>query len=223
MNKILPFIRLDFYTLKPYKISLLMLLVIAVIMTMAFQSLSLLCFYLMTCLVMVTSYPFSIGETNRLDTLYATLPLNRKNVVLGRYALVLFMEVVVSLLAVIASFTLSIFTAMEFAALEILFYLCIASFVFTLIVAIQYPVYFKIGYNKAKFVVYALLLIVFLSVILLSNLMPNTDLAKSGFDDLLQLFAINQFLIYIAPVAAGHLLLALSCLLSCKIYGKRDI
>ena len=223
MNKISSFVRLDFYTLKPYKMSLLVLLALAITMTIGFQSLTTLCFYLMMCLIMIMVYPFSIGEANRLDTLYATLSLKRRNIVVGRYVFALCMEILAVVLVLILSWGFSIFTTMEFIFPEILFYLCIASFLFSTIVSVQYPIYFKLGYNKAKFIAYVPLLLIFFGFILLPNMLRNSGITQMGFDDFLKLLMTYKLAAYAVPVAVGHLLLGLSCTLSCRLYERRDI
>lgn len=222
MNKILPFIRLDLYTLKPYRKSLLLIIAIAVVMTIVLKSLTLFCLYLMMFLILMMIYPFSIGETNRLDTLYATLSLRRRNIVVGRYVFALCMEIVVALVTLIFTLILSAVTGIEFIASDIFLYFCLASFAFSFIVSFQFPIYFKFGYNKAKFIALIPLYLVVFLVTILPNLIKDSSIGFS-FDSFILLFASHTIPAYGLTIIAGLLLLAASCGLSCRIYEKRDI
>lgn len=221
MNSVYPFVRLDFYTIKPYGKSMLLMLVLAVLMTALFKSLSTLCLYMMMCLIMIIVYPFSVGETNRLDTLYATLASSRRSVVVGRYVFAVCMEALAVLLAVGMSWGASLFTELAFVTDEIAFSLSVASFLFTLIASIQFPIYFKLGYNKAKLVAYMPMLLVFLGAVLIQNWTQGA--AEAQFEVFNQAFEANKLLSCAVPVLVGHAVLALSGALSCRIYGKRDI
>lgn len=220
MNKIAAFTRLDFYTLKPYRNSLLLLVAMAVVMTAAFRSVSTLTFYLMMSLTLVMMYPFSIGETGRLDTLYATLPLKRGDAVAGRYLFVLCMEAAVVLMILVLGWFFSAFAGMELIAEEMAFNLSVASCLFSTIVAFQYPFYFKLGYNKAKFFAMAPFLIFFLAVITLPNALKN---ASPGVDLDELLMSANSPALCAGLVLAGHALLALSYVISRKLYAGRDL
>lgn len=222
INMISSLIRMDFYLLKPYKKSLLVLLALAAGMTVGFESTAMLSSYLMFSLIMVTMYPFSIGETNRIDTLYATLPLKRRSVVVGRYVFALCLEVITILLAIALSFVFSFFTSFEFVFKENLLVLCVMSFALSFMVSVQFPIYFKLGYNKAKMIAYLPMLLIFFVVMVGSN-----SLKSSGLDidsaNILRIFDTYTLLIFILPVIAGLVLLAVSCYISCRLYEKREL
>lgn len=222
MNKTLSFVGLDFNLIKPYKISILFLLGLGIAMGFGFKSTSTLASYFMMSLMLIMSYPFSVGDKNGLDTLYGTLSLSRRTIVIGRYLFVLILEVTFAALALFCSWILSIVISAEFILINELFTLSLLSGAFSLIVAIQYPIYFKYGYNKAKIIALIPLFIVFLAVIQLPTLAKLFDW-NFTWDSLLTNIMGNPFLMYVVPIVAGLVLLVLSCSISCGIYAKRDI
>lgn len=222
MSKLISFVRLDFHTIKPYKNSILIIIILGIGMGFGFKSASTLSSYFMMFLMVIMSYPFSIGDKNGLDTLYGTLPLNKKNIVAGRYLFVLMLEIIFVFLALLCSFALSVVCNLEFILSQELLVLCLCSVVFSIVVAIQYPIYFKLGYNKAKFIALIPLLAVFLIVIQLPMLVKLFNLNFS-LEVLFANIAEKPLLMCLIFVATGLFVLAISCKISQKFYIKRDI
>jgi len=222
MSKIASFVHLDFYTLKPYKKSIILLIVIGLILGLTLKSLSVLPAIFMMWLVMYMSYPFSIAEKNGMDTLYATLPLRRRDIVIGRFAFVLLMEFITIAFVLLLSLLLSnLFPLpMEQSMGEALFSLCVLSAVFSLLVAIQYPLYFKLGYTKAKLFTY----IPFLLILMLIGFWSAEEFSIAvNWIAVWHVISANPFLMYGSPVTIGLILIGISCALSCRLYERRDI
>ena len=221
MNRTMSFVRLDFYALKPYKRSLLLLILIGLGMGAALRSLAVLSSIFMVGQVLVMAYPFAIGEKNSTDTLYATLSLRRTSVVKGRYAFVVLVELIGILVILLAAAVYSMLFVVDMMMQELLASICLLSFIASLTVAFQYPLYFKLGYTKAKIFTYIPLMLISVAIGVLPSLateMPNIDL-----NALLELASRNPLLLYAAPVLLGWALLAVSCAVSCRVYGKRDL
>ena len=221
MSKAISFVGLDIRSLKPYSKSLLLIIIMCFGMGVGFKSVNTLTSYFMMSLTLIISYPFSISETNGLETLYSTLALNRRTVVVGRYLFVLVLELISAALAVIGSWALSLQINAEFEIYEILVTLSMLSGVVSIIVAVQFPIYFKYGYRKARMLALAPLGVLALVGMQLPNLAELLNLTFS-WDSFFETLMSSNVMI-IAPVIFGLLLMALSCILSCGIYAKRDI
>jgi ABC-2 type transport system permease protein len=222
MNKTASFVRLDFCTLKPYIRSIYLLIAIGLIIGISSQSLSTLSAIIMMGLMIQMSYPFSIGEKNGMDTLYATLSLRRRNVVVGRYAFAFLTEFVAVIFIVLLSLLFSNMFSMNSSLSEILFPLCLLSFLFSLMVAVQYPIFFKLGYTKAKSFTYVPLLLIFMFIGLWPTIADKFTISVD-WAAVWEVVSANPPLMYGLPVGIGFLFLALSCAFSCRLYGKRDI
>ncbi|MDV0446579.1 hypothetical protein MsAg5_04240 [Methanosarcinaceae archaeon Ag5] len=220
MNKILSVARLDFYTIKPYQKSLFGMVLIWLVLFLVFRSIGMIAAILMISLTLFATYPFSIGERYGLDTLYSTLSVKRKHVVIGRYAFAFLIELIGTIVVLILA-VLPIFNAWEDITIsEFLVVICILYAICALVIAAQYPIFFKYGYTKSKLFAYLPLMLIFLAstsiplLIEFSNLDPAT---------LFDIAASNIYLIGIGFVVVGLVLQVLSCLLSCKLYEKRDL
>lgn len=171
---------------------------------------------------MYVSYPFAICEKNNLDALYPTLSISRATVVLGRYLFALAFDLCAALLGLAFSLvSLSVSQNMDEIFVALLTML--ATFIaVSLIEAIQLPIYFKLGYGKAKVMAYLPYVVFFLAVLAISKLMPEGGGLPQWASGLLGWITAN------APLAAllGGILwlggMILSYQTSLAYYKKRD-
>jgi len=99
------------------------------------------------------SYPFALGEKSNMDALYTTLSLGRRMVVTGRYLFALALDVCVVAAMSVLTMALTLAkgeAAWGAAALETLLAAAAIFAVTVVIQALQLPVYFKLGYARAK-------------------------------------------------------------------------
>jgi hypothetical protein len=112
--------------------------------------------------------PFSAGGENSLDVLYASLSIEKSNVVMGRYLFALIINALSALFGCIFSVGVSgmprtdTYNQSPFVipiTMIVMFLMC------GLIQAIQLPLFFKMGYKKARFFTYLPFVAVFLLII----------------------------------------------------------
>ena len=156
MNKLLSFVRLDFITVKPYLTvkNLLIFAAVAIFLTTMSGNISSGMGVGIMLGTMFISYPFAVGEKSNMDALYATLSLNRKTVVAGRYLFALAFNLCAILFSVVSALLGIVVSAVaghEAGTGEVLLVGILLAALFIIIQAIQLPFFFKMGYTKAKF------------------------------------------------------------------------
>ena len=175
MRNTLHQVRLDVISVHPYLTLKNVILLFAVPALLVFTTQSLEMPMMMTFLYcsMFATYPFMVGDKNGIDALYCTLPVRRRTVVAGRYlftlALLLFASVFILLLSGLASLLpgLSLFSPVFAGILA-------AMLVWMLLTnAITLPVYFKVGYSRAKFFSYLPFFIIPIAVAVIGALLPK--------------------------------------------------
>lgn len=222
MNKILSFIKLDMRLIKPYMKSVLILFCAGIFMGVMFKSGETLSSYFMVMLILIMSYPFAVIEKNNLNVLYGTLSMDRKTVVIGRYLFAFLFAAVGAVLAFFCSWILTAAFRQEFDIGVNIFTVCLTFALFSLVVGLQYPIYFKLGYCKAKAAALVPLFIVFgifLMIPTLSNLL-NWDISLSGMFESIIKYPTAMSIVFFF---GGLLLLGISCFVSFKLYQKKDI
>lgn len=179
------------------------------------------------CVVFCLSFsinPFAVEEKGELNKLYLTLPVKRKSIVAGRFALSLILLLCglvlgsailpLSNLVTLSKWYLSPEWYFTIIALSFLMYAVFNLFMF--------PILFRLGYHKGKFWGFYLPVgffgVLFGAYTAITSLPGNERLTIDFFE-----FASNHFLLItggLVLLAAG--LLLLSYVLSVKLYSNRD-
>ncbi|MCL2142182.1 MAG: ABC-2 transporter permease [Methanimicrococcus sp.] len=220
MNKALSFVRLDFLTVKSYlKNSLILFAVVALIVILSTGVSTIVVSVVMVFAALLAAYPFAIGEKNNIDALYPTLSINRRTVVLGRYLFALIVDICSGLFACLFAFAALTVMQKDFNAWESLAAILIIFLVYSGLQAVQLPIFFKLGYMKAKILAYLPFFGLFLLVFVFFNFLENSIKQVSV---LFEWFAANPIVtvIFVMVVWLGIMLLSYKASLS--FYSKRD-
>lgn len=224
MTKLKKAIHLDYITVKPYFTvkNLLIYSVMALFLTTMSDNIASGIGVGLMIATLFVSYPFALCEKSNLDAFYTTLSLNRKTVVLGRYLFTLLLNICAVLFSFILA-TAGLLTA-KVAGFSsgiggegYLESTLLLSAIFILIQAIQLPVFFKLGYTKAKIlsvVPFAVLMAGYMALMAMQNI--STGLANTL--EILLVSGLFIPLILIIMVA----IVIISYGLSVAFYKKRE-
>jgi ABC-type transport system involved in multi-copper enzyme maturation permease subunit len=168
-----------------------------------------------------TTYPFAVGDKNGIDTLYATLPIKKSDVVLGRYLFAVAWNFFIALIAIAVSLVLVTVTSMQMSNIEIVASVFAMFFVFTFIGAIQLPIYFKFGYAKAKFLAY-LPLAGFPAAVAVVTALPGEEKAIAWFTEMFLWVEANVYLAIAVAIVFWALIMVVSCGISYLCYRNRE-
>ncbi|MFT4143832.1 MAG: ABC-2 transporter permease [Mobilitalea sp.] len=223
MNKAFTFVRLDYFTVKPYLTlkNLIIFTIVAIIMMFnSNNSLSAIAI-LMVFAGLYVSYPFAVGEKNGIDALYITLSIQRSTVVVGRYLFALIINACAGLLAYVFAYLVSMVLNKDFNFVES-FVTTLALFsIFSIIQAIQIPIYFKLGYAKAKFFAYLPFVGLPLVVIILTNYLKE-KISLEQMNDIFVWMETNTFTAALIGVMIWLVIMLISLQTSLSFYNKRE-
>lgn len=175
-------------------------------------------------IVMVISAPvaglyFSVYEKNNLSKLYGVLPLGRLHVVLGRYLYALGFAIANATVSAILAIVVSRIARIGMSSLAFLTYLSGAFFLFSLFVALLFPLYCRFPYSKIS--VIANLPLYLLMVFAMLVLRRTNLLAQPG--QIIQYFTAHLYMIVVTGIGLGLVLLLISCPVSYLIYQRNDL
>ena len=111
-------------------------------------------------------YPFAVGDQSGIDSLYSILGISRKDVVRGRYAFLLVMNLVGIILGMSIYFILSIIFKTPIFLKEALLASASSMLVLSINQFIQYPILFKNGYFKSASFTFLPLMVIGLIAVL---------------------------------------------------------
>ena len=149
MPSIFRFFLLDCITAKPYfkPRNLIVFLVMAVVGYILMGSLGVV--FIMFIILNMSSYLFSAGKDG-LDCLYATLAIERKTVIAGRYLSSIILTALFLLSYFIVGLIISLIMGNDFSAAGFAFVVLLVFFSATFFSFITMPVLFKLGFKQGK-------------------------------------------------------------------------
>ena len=217
MNKALSFVRLDFITVKPYWKQLLVILGAPVFMTINTGGSTSGIVIAMMMGIMIFNFPFAIGSKNNIDALYIVLALNRNTVVLGRYLFTLAINIYLGAAANIITFIIRTVMQKGFDVWTHFIFTAIMILACSIVQAVQLPIFFKFGYEKARLAAYLPLFVIIPVAILIQNF-----ISQETMDRLFEWYAANQAITAVIAVVLWLSVVTISYLVSASCYKKRD-
>ena len=223
MNKTISFIKLDYITIKPYLTWRNLIIAVGLFLFMALSNKSL-PVAIGTVLIfgaLYMSFPFSVGEKNGIDSLYVTLSIDRAVVVSGRYLFALTLDLCAGVIAYVLAFVASMILKINFVFAEIGLMIIAIILVYSIIQAFQLPIYFKLGYTKAKFVAYFPFLGLSFGVVGVSSLIKNMGV-ETDLNSVPEWIGKNSSLFLFICIALWFAIIVISYRLSVAFYRKRE-
>lgn len=145
-------------------------------------------------------------EKTGWDKYALTMPVSRSSIVLSKYVLGLVMDV-------LGFVTAAIFFVMSGTSLqEMMVGQCVFQTISLFLLAVEFPIIFKFGVEKARLSV----AVIMLAPVLLVYMVVQSGLWQPNFD-----FEWLMRLVYLGPVA-GLCLLALSAVVSIQVYKGKE-
>jgi len=221
MKSTLSFVRLDLITIKPYlTIKNFLIFGISALFVVYGTKTSVTALgILMGFGTLYITYPFAVGEKNGIDSLYVFLGINRNTVVIGRYVYAFVINLAFCLFALVITLAVSLIMRYPFSFTDNILILIILFFFFSFSQFFQIPIYFKLGFSKARLLAYVPFLLIPLVVVFVGQLYP---LFMDKLDSFL-LWITNNPIIIIGFVLLFWLVsLFISIHLSQKFYQKRE-
>jgi hypothetical protein len=222
MSKLRAFVHLDFVTVKPYFTgkNLLVYMGISAFLTIMSANLASGVGIGIMLGTLFISYPFVLAEKSNMDALYTALSVSRKTVVLGRYIFTLAINlcgIAFSLIFVSISLIASKIFEFEINSNGTFNGFIILASVFTFVQIIQLPLFFKLGYAKAKFLSFIPFCAITAGYLVINRNMQAITAAVYKFTEM-----VSKPFAYTAAAAVLLLAVYISYSLSVTFYGKRE-
>lgn len=160
-------------------------------------------------------YPFMVGEEAAIDPLYKILGIEPRNVVKARYIIAGVFVSISLIIGTVLSFIISQIYSIK-GILEMLSLIVPVTFlVITLIIFLEYPIYFKYGYTKGKTLAIIPFMLLGISLMVLTFF---SEFAKM----ILKFFVMNKEICMILFILIWMITLCISYKFSNKVYSERD-
>ena len=209
-------IKLDIISMKPFYTLKNLIIILGIFIYNSFINKSPTGLFIMILFfaVMFSSNPFFLGENSGIDSLYKIFSLDSKKVVIGRYILAGLIFIVACLLGFSIYTIVSLIKNMPIG-LDMLMFIGIYFVLYAIIISVQYPIFFKYGYTKAR-------TFGFLPIFIIAVIGMALGYFIKDFGPILNFVLENQRMIIIGFCILVVLFLIISITLSIKFYKQKD-
>jgi hypothetical protein len=210
-------VTLELWVLRPFARQFVMLLGLAVLFV-SFHDAGPAMAVVMAALT--GSYGFAITESARLETLFATLPSTRRDVVVARYLLITGILLTAGGVGVVVDAIKAAVVGQPWSPGGSLAVIAVSFAVAALVIAIQFPFFFRLGYLRARFLTFVTIGVVGAVIAGLVVQASNSGASSAWLEAIARIPA--------AGFTAGGLLLgfgflAASAALSVRLYSRKDL
>ena len=219
MSRILNAAKLDFYASKSMLRLVSILVLFGVIIGVVSKGPDYMMMFIMIFGVTSGGSVFSVHEKSHSDKLYGILPLKKSEMIWGRYLFALAIGAAHIVAAALLGLAMSLMMSGRVNALSYWATLATAFTYFSFAMGVAYPIYFKFTFTKAY--VFTMIPMYILAVLFLF-ITRRTNFA-SGLGAAIVFFTAHVYLLPIAGLLAGVILLAVSALISNLIYTRKEI
>lgn len=219
MEKVCKFAKLDLFMVKPYlKKYMLLLFAVSIPVIITTKNIYMMSFIAMFYGVIMVSYPFALSEKNNIENFYGTLSLKKRNIVNGRYIFTLGTMIFFTILSYIIMIVGNVILKQGLEYSELLFVLVTGFFMSLILVSLQLPTYFKLGYTKGKIFTYVPFFVIAIGVPLLGSLMGEST---EKFKAIAAYIENNPVMVSIFLILCGLLIFEISNIVSQRLYINR--
>lgn len=180
MSDTLKIAQLDLRVVMPYRLQALIVLAIAPVLAFVTHDPRSVLPASVVYTSMLVGYPFAIGDKYDLPTLYGVLPIDRSRVVTGRYAFAFGIYVATAVVGLALTFAMAAALGVSITGTEVALLVTASLVLFVLVVALQFPLYFWLGYTKARVLGIVPFVVLFAAIVALAPSLKTAAMPPAG-------------------------------------------
>ena len=162
----------DLYCIRGYVKQMWFILICLIVLSIYLQNPTLICFYLIFISMSILSSTISVDEKTQWDRLALTFPLRRKDVVKEKYILFLIMSVTAIFFTLLFNYLMYVLY-MAVSVDEAIISSFVVYFLYMVAFCIYIPAIYKLGAEKARFVLMGILMVPLILVLTFDKLFPG--------------------------------------------------
>lgn len=205
--------KLDFYTLKSQFGNYAALVFAIAMFCFIGSSITILSITAAWFVALLMTNVFVAQEKNNLERLYASLSLDLKNIICGRYIFIFANYIAAIVMSIIIGVCASHLRNVTVSFMEIVTAACVSILIFSMIIGVQIPIYFRYGYTKAK-VRCLIPFVLVLGLVVLPSFME-------GFSSVIEVLTQNQAAMNVVCLLFSGAIFLVSYRASISCYKKR--
>jgi ABC-2 type transport system permease protein len=218
MNSIFRVLKLDYCIVKASYSKLIMIYFISILLGLLTQPIMPIIMIMFFC-VSFSGLAFSIIEKNACEKLYGILPIQRREIITGRYLYGFITGIMNLIISIILAYIIAIFSKQQIDIFALSISVALAFCYYCFAVSISYPIYYKIGFSKSYIFI---TLPLYILVLLAAFLSEKTNFIET-ISNVLQYFLNHYFLFLFCGFILSILMLMVSAIISYAIFKNTEI
>lgn len=225
MSRATKFIRLDLLSIQPYIKNLIFSLVFILFFGIFMKNGAFLNMYLCVIAATLLSYPFSLEEKNGLNKLYGTLAVKKSDIVAARYLMAVLFGVLLMVIGGLMNYGVTMAFSEDEGMVGVLVGTGVSLVLYAILLSFQLPLYFAMGYTKAKLLGYLPLILFALAIPASTFLaqLPEDHALRKFFDNAMSVVENQPWMLLLECVLASAILLLLSYCIAKPLYLRRMV
>jgi len=220
MKNLKALFKLDVLLITPYWKWWVMFFGIALIMGVMNQDGASLVLILAIFAATMTAFPFESTDKSNLNVLFATLPSNRRSMLVARYGFILLILGCMLVVGILTGIILDLIfsNTISFQVIALISSISIGAFL--LAVSFQTPFFYWKGYTKGRIFMWIPIIV----IVILINLPNLFNLLRLNIDfNIFEIAFRNVTATSLISLGVGLLAFVISFFVSCKVFLKKDI
>jgi len=219
MKNILALLKLDYRLIVTYWKWWLAFFIISIFISVVNESGAAFSFIFALFAMTMMALPFEVADKNNLHLLYATLPTNRKSMLMSRYGFMLASLLALLIISVPVGLIIDLIFSNAMSLSIYLTFLSLAVGAFLVAVGVQTPFLYKFGYAKGRIFMWIPLVI----VIVVINLPPLFSLLRLEIEfNVLNILLSNSLVTSLVSLGGGALVFIISYFMARRVYLRKD-
>jgi len=218
MNSIFQILKFDYCIIKTSYPKLIMIYSISILLGLLTQPLIPVVMIMFFC-VSFSGLTFSIIEKNTCEKLYGILPIQRREIVAGRYLYGFITGIVNLIFSIILAYTIAVFSKQQIDIFALSISAALVFCYYSFAVSISYPIYYKIGFSKSYMFI---TLPLYLLILLIAFLSEKTNFIETIGQVLI--YFINHYILFLfCGFILSIFMLIISGIISYGVFKNKEI
>jgi hypothetical protein len=218
MNNVIRALKLDFYIVKSSYSRRIIIYFVSVLLGFLAQPL-IPVFVIMFFCVSFSGLAFSITEKNNCEKLYGILPIQKSEVIIGRYLYAIIFGLFNLIISLIIAYIISILTRQQLDSFILFLSISLTFCYYCFAVGISYPIYLKFGFSKSYIFISLPLYLLILLVVFLSEMTGFYEIIGQA----LQYFSNHNFLFLVYVFIFSIVILIISAFISYRVFKNLEL
>ena len=218
MNNVLQILKLDYCIAKTSYSRIIMVYFISILLGLLTQPIMPIIIIMFFC-VSFSGLTFSIIEKNNCEKLYGVLPIQKGEIITGRYLYGLISGILNLVISIILAYIIAALSKQQIDSFSLFLSITFAFCYYSFSVSISYPIYYRIGFSRSYIFITMPLYIL---ILLFAFISEKTNFIEN-ISQILRYFSSHYVLFFLYGFILSVFMLTISSVISYIVFKNSEL